>query len=136
MRGTTRDRGKADAIEAAGIEAAVADPDRVITILDQIADVAIVCWLLGSARGEPEELAALHGSRLERLLEEIVDTPVRGVVCESAGSVPAEALEAGERSLRAAEERWRIPYALIGTDPGGSEAWLEEAEAAVTKLVE
>ncbi len=60
-------------------------PDRIADVLELIADVTVICWLLGSARGEPEEVAALHGSRLERLLEEIVDTPVRGVVARGVG---------------------------------------------------
>ena len=41
-------------IEAAGIEAAIADPVRPGTILDLVGDVAVVHWLLGSASGEPE----------------------------------------------------------------------------------
>ncbi len=85
VRGTTRDPDRTDAIEAAGIEAAVADPDRLMTVLDLIGDVAVLCWLLGSASGEPDEVAALHGPRLERLLEEIVDTPVRGIAYEAGG---------------------------------------------------
>ncbi len=39
--------------------------------------------LLGSAAGgSEEELAAIHGPRLERLMEHLVETPVRGVVYE------------------------------------------------------
>jgi len=135
VRGTTRDPRNAAEIEAAGIEAVVADPDRVGTVLDHIADVAIVCWLMGSATGEEEEVAALHGPRLERLLEEVVDTPVRGIAYETAGSAPAGLLEAGERALAGAYERWRIPYAAIRADPGDPGAWASDAEAAVTGLV-
>lgn len=135
VRGTTRDPERAAGIEAAGIEAAVADPDRVGTVLDHVADVAIVCWLLGSARGEPGAVAALHGPRLERLLEELVDTPVRGVAYEAAGTVEAGSLEAGEKALAAARERWRIPYALIRAEPGDPDAWARDAEAAVAGLV-
>lgn len=135
VRGTTRDRGRLAGIEAAGIEAAIARPDRVATVTDHVADVAVVCWLLGSARGEEGELAALHGPRLERLLEELVDTPVRGLVYEAAGTVPPELLEAGERALREANERWRIPYGVIRAAPGDADEWAAEAEAAVTGLV-
>jgi hypothetical protein len=123
VRGTTRHPDGLAAIEAAGIEGAIADPDRVATVLDHIADVAVVCWLLGAAEGEGA-VGALNGPRLERLLEEIVDTPVRGVVAE-----------AGEGILAAANERWRIPYAVIGADPADHEAWLEEAEAAVPRAL-
>jgi hypothetical protein len=123
VRGTTRDPGRVAEIEAAGIEAAVADPDRVGTVLDHIADVAVICWLLGAADGEGAA-AALNGPRLERLLEEIVDTPVRGVVAE-----------AGEGPLAAANERWRIPYAVIGADPADFDAWLADAAAAVPRAL-
>ena len=49
--------------------------------------MTLIFWLLGSARGDPAELAAIHGARLERVLEQIVDTPVRGFVYESGGTV-------------------------------------------------
>ena len=71
---------------AARLEAVVADPDRAASILDQVGDVALVFWLLGSALGEPGALAAVHGPRLERLMEKLVDTPVRGFVYEGGGT--------------------------------------------------
>ena len=86
VRGTTRDPGNAEDILAARLEAVVADPDRVASILDHVGDVALVFWLLGSALGEPEAIAAIHGPRLERLMEELVDTPVRGFVYEAGGA--------------------------------------------------
>ena len=135
VRGTTRDPACCAEIEAAGIEAAVADPDRAITLLDLIGDVAVVCWLLGSAGGKPEALAAIHGPRLERLLEEFVDTPVRGVVYESAGSVARAHLEAGETALGEARRRWRIPYELIAADPSLHEEWSDAAQAAVERVI-
>ncbi len=131
VRGTARAPGALAEIEAAGIEPALADPDRIADVLELIADVTVICWLLGSARGEPEEVAALHGSRLERLLEEIVDTPVRGVVYEASGSVDGKLLEAGAAIVAAAEERWRIPGRVIDADPADEVAWLQAARAAV-----
>ena len=130
VRGTTRDEAHCDEIAAAGIEPAVADPDRLLTILELIDDVAVICWLLGSATGPPGQLETLHGARLERLLEEIVDTPVRGVVYESSGTVARQHLEAGEELLRAARERWRIPHSLIDADPRHHETWVPTAKAA------
>ena len=65
MRGTSRREEGLAAIEAAGIEPALADPDRPGTVLDLVGDVAVVFWLLGSARASPEELAAIHGPRLD-----------------------------------------------------------------------
>ena len=78
VRGTTRSPGAAADISAAGLEPALADPDRPGEILDRVADVTLIFWLLGSAVGEPEAVAAIHGPRLERLLEKLVDSPVRG----------------------------------------------------------
>ena len=102
MRGTSRREEGLAAIEAAGIEPALADPDRPGTLLDLVGDVAVVHWLLGSAEGEPEAVAAIHGPRLERLLEKLVDTPVRGFVYEAAGSVDPASWRRGRRSVRAA----------------------------------
>ena len=113
----------------------VADPDRVGSVLDHVGDVTLVFWLLGSAEGEPEEVAALHGPRLERLLEKLVDTPVRGFVYEAAGSVPQEQLEVGAAIVRSASERWRIPAEVVHADPGDWEAWLEEMLAATERLI-
>lgn len=135
VRGTTRDPQNSDLILEAGLEAVVADPDRVGTVLEHVGDVTILFWLLGSAVGEPELVAALHGPRLERLLEELVDTPVRGVVYEAAGSVPRERLERGAAIVRAASERWRIPAEIVDGDPGDWEGWLEGALAATERLI-
>ena len=123
-RGTTRDPGNAEEILAAGVEAVVADPDRVGTVLDHVGDVTLLFWLLGSASGEPDALAAVHGPRLERLLEELVDTPVRGVVYESSGRVPPDLLDQGAAIVRAASGRWRIPIEIVDADPGDWEGWL------------
>jgi hypothetical protein len=107
----------------------------VATVLEPVGDVTILFWLLGSASGEPELLEALHGPRLERLLEELVDTPVRGIVYEAAGSVPEEQLEGGAAIVRAASERWRIPSAVVDADPDDWERWVEEMLAATELLV-
>jgi hypothetical protein len=135
MRGTTRDAQNSDAILEAGLEAVVADPDRVGTVLDHVGDVTILYWLMGSAAGKPDAVAALHGPRLERLLEELVDTPVRGVVYEAAGSVAAEQLAEGARIVTAASERWRIPAEVVDADPGDWEGWVDEMLAATQRLI-
>ena len=102
VRGTSRrDEGLA-AIEAAGIEPALADPDDPGTLLDLVGDVATVYWLLGSAEGPVENLEAIHGPRLERFLERLVETPVRRFVYEAVGSVDPADPGAGEhdRAIR------------------------------------
>jgi len=113
VRGTSRREEGLAAIEAAGIEAALADPERPATVLDLVGDVTTVYWLLGSASGAPEEIAAIHGPRLERLLEHLVETPVRRFVYEAAGTVDRAVLERGAAAVRAAGERWRIPVEIL-----------------------
>jgi nucleoside-diphosphate-sugar epimerase len=134
VRGTTREASNVEAIEAAGIEAALADPDRVASILDHVADVAVIYWLLGSARGDPDAVAALHAARLERVFEEIVDTPVRGFVYEARGTVGGEHLRAGADLVRAAGARWRIPVAVNDADPADPQAWRARMLASALEL--
>ena len=134
VRGTTRDPANVPGIEAAGIEAALADPDRAATILDQVADVAVIFWLLGSALGEPEVLAAVHGPRLARVLEEIVDTPVRGFVYEAEGRVPTHHRRRGAELVRAAAGRWRIPAELVTSDPSDHRRWRDAMLGAAHRL--
>ncbi len=116
VRGTSRREEGLGPIEAAGIEPALADPAKPGTILDLVGDVAAVVWLLGSVSGDPEDVAAIHGERLERLLERLVETPVRKFVYEVTGSVDAAVLRRGEAAVRAVGERWRIPFELVGPD--------------------
>ncbi len=101
------------AIEAAGIEPAQADPERPATLLELVGDVAVVYWLLGSAAGDPEDVAAIHGLRLERLLEHLVETPVRRFVYEAFGSVDAEILAGGAALVEHAAATWRIPVEVL-----------------------
>jgi uncharacterized protein YbjT (DUF2867 family) len=135
VRGTSRDIEGLTAIEAAGIEPARADPDQPGTILDLVGDIAVVLWLLGSAEGPSENLAAIHGPRLEGLLERLVDTPVRGFVYEGAGTVDAKLLTGGAELARNAERTWRIPVAITETPRSSGPAWVEELETAAVELL-
>jgi nucleoside-diphosphate-sugar epimerase len=134
VRGTSRREEGLAEIRAAGLEPAIADPDRPGTLLELVADVAVVHWLMGSASGEPELLAEIHGPRLERLLERLVETPVRGFVYEAAGSVPAPLLEGGAASVRRAGETWRIPFSLVEAGPADPLGWVDAAFAATVRL--
>ncbi|HEY8083460.1 MAG TPA: hypothetical protein VIE64_07910 [Solirubrobacterales bacterium] len=143
MRGTSRHTAGLKAIEVAGIEAVQADPAQPGTVLELVGDVAVVVWLLGSARPEArgageaageEEIAAIHGTRLERLLEKLVDTPVRGFVYEAAGTVPSHRLQHGKALVELAGERWRIPVAAVAADPEDASSWAEEMLTATLKL--
>jgi hypothetical protein len=109
VRGTSRREEGLAAIGAAGIEPAQADPDRPGTILELVGDVAILVLLLGAAQGPDEELAAIHGPRLERLMEHLVETPVRGVLYEG--------IEGGAEVVQTAGRTWRIPVRTISSSP-------------------
>lgn len=133
VRGTTRDPARLADIEASRAQGVVADPDRMGTIMGQLAGVSVVCWLMGSVDGE--SAADLHGPRLETLLERLVDTPVRGLVYEGAGSVDAELLGGGARLVREAGRLWRMPVAVSAVEPAERGPWLAEMQAAVTELL-
>jgi len=125
VRGTTRSAEASSAIEAAGAEAVVADPDRLGTILPLLEGVSVVCWLLGSASGEAGAVAALHGPRLRSLQEKLVDSGARGLVYEAAGSVDPDVLTAGAATVREVGETFRMPVAVTGEDPADPDAWRE-----------
>jgi len=135
VRGTTRTEARRAEIEATGAEVWVGDPDRIATISYALADVTILCWLMGSADGSDEKVAALHGSRLRMLLERSIDTTVRGLLYESAGSVDSALLGAGAKTVRAACSYSEIPHALLDVDPADHEAWLVAALAAIGELL-
>jgi uncharacterized protein YbjT (DUF2867 family) len=137
VRGTSRREEGLASIEAAGIEPAFADPERPGTMLELIGDVAVVHWLLGSAQGEDAALAAIHGPRLERFMERLVDTPVRGFVYEAAGSVDSRYLAQGEEIARAAAQTWRIPMEVVraGPVPENSGAWTAWTEAMLASTL-
>jgi uncharacterized protein YbjT (DUF2867 family) len=134
VRGTSRREDGLASIEAAGIEPALVDPAQPGTVLEQVTDVTVVHWLLGSAEGESEAVEAVHGSRLERVLERLVDTPVRGFVYEAAGSVERRHLERGEAAVHQAAERWRIPVATPSIDSSDPAAWAGEMAAITLRL--
>jgi hypothetical protein len=131
VRATTRDPARVGAIEAAGAEAVVADPDVVGTLARSLDHVAVACILLGSAVGSPAHLEALHGTRLEMLLTRMVDTTVRGIVYEAEGSVGRTLLDAGAGLVAERCEDARIPYALLRADPA-DRAWTAAAVACVS----
>jgi uncharacterized protein YbjT (DUF2867 family) len=133
VRGTSRSSEGVEAIEAAGLDGATADPNRPGTVLELCRDVTVVVWLLGSARGEREAIAAIHGPRLERLLEKLVDSPVRAFAYEAAGGAGAP-LRAGREIVERAGATWRIPVAAL-EDDREADGWAKRAAGAVTGLL-
>jgi hypothetical protein len=148
VRITTRGGQGRAAIEAAGAECWIGTPDRLATLRGALENVTILCWLLATATGQPEELSALHGSRLEFFMTQAIDTTVRGVVYEapaapvadmasaSAGSdTIAAMLAGGEQIVRALSERNSIPTAFVTAHSHDRDAWLTDARAAVASLL-
>jgi hypothetical protein len=135
VRITTRAEAGRAAIEATGAECWIGTPERLGTLRAALESVTIVCWLLGTVTGVEEQVSALHGSRLEFFLGQVIDTTVRGFVYEAAGSVPGEELAEGERIVRRIAQRNEIPVAFVTTDPGELELWLGDARAAIDGLL-
>jgi hypothetical protein len=136
VRMSTRSEDGRTAIETAGAECWIGTPDRLATLRGALDSVTIVCWLLGTASGPPEQLDALHSSRLELFVTQAIDTTVRGFVYEARGAGPSAALAAeGERVVRALTERNAIPAAFLTDDPQEHDAWLAGARAAVASLL-
>lgn len=135
VRGTTRDPSSCQAIADAGAEPWIGDPGRLATLTRALDAVTIVCWLLGSARGGPEQVADLHDARLGAYLRECVDTTVRGFVYETAGTVGPASLARGRELVAQANATWGMPVALIDTEPADFERWVRTAGGAVESLL-
>jgi nucleoside-diphosphate-sugar epimerase len=135
VRGTSRRADALPAIEAAGIEPALADPDRVGTVLEHVADVAVVAWLLGSATGTREEVEAANRLRLGSLLEKLVDSPVRGFVFEGAGSADPDVLAAGAELVERAGRTWMIPVRVVTAERDEGGAWTKAMAAAAADVL-
>jgi nucleoside-diphosphate-sugar epimerase len=135
VRAVTRREAARGAIEAAGAECWIGDPDVVGTLRYALENVTILVWALGTATGPADDVAALHGSRLEMMLSKSIDTTVRGIVYEAAGTVAPETLQAGVGELRRACELNEIPHAILTTDPADADAWAAAARGAIDRLL-
>jgi hypothetical protein len=141
-RVTTRTEAGRAAIEATGAECVIGTPDRLGTLRGALESVTIVCWLLSSAKGSPEEVLALHGSKLASFLGQAIDTTMRGFVYEvsvtgspQAAGVSREALVEGERIVRRICETNAIPVGVVRTGLDDVDAWLADAGSAVEVLL-
>lgn len=135
MRITTRTEAGRAAIEATGAECWIGTPERLGTLRAALESVTIVCWLLGTAVGVEEEVRALHASRLEFFLGQVIDTTVRGFVYEAAGTMPGDALAEGVRIVRMVAERNEIPVGIVTADPEDAGTWLADAHAEISALL-
>ena len=133
VRITTRSEAGRAAIERTGAECWIGTPDRIASLRYALENVTIMCWLLGRASGDGVE--ALHGSRLEFMLSQAIDTTVRGVIYEAAGSVAPAVLAAGAALVARAAAYNEIPHAVLDADPQDRAAWLAQARAGVARLL-
>lgn len=135
VRGTTRSQANFAAISASGAEPVIADPDRIATLMDSLYGVTVVCWLLASAQGEAQVVSELHSGRLRMLCEKLVDSGVRGLVYEAAGTLPSVQLENGADIVAHASSTWHIPVEVVRAPPANFEAWRAEMVQAVNKVL-
>jgi uncharacterized protein YbjT (DUF2867 family) len=135
VRAVTRRPDARAAIEAAGAECWIGDPDVIGTLRYALDNVTVLLWLLGTAQGSAEQVAALHGSRLRMMLDKTADTTVRGVVYEAAGTVAPEALATGVEEVRRARRTNEIPYALLEADRADAATWVAAARGAIDALL-
>ena len=135
VRITTRTEAGRAPIEATGAECWIGTPDRLATLRRALDGVAIACWLLGNACGTPEELEELHGSRLQFFVTQTIDTPIRGLLYEAAGSVGAATLARGAEVIGHAAQLNAIPLEILHADPADPAAWRADALAAIGALL-
>jgi 3-hydroxyisobutyrate dehydrogenase-like beta-hydroxyacid dehydrogenase len=135
VRAVTRHEAGRARIEQAGGECWIGNPDVVGTLRYALENATILVWALGTAAGTEQEVAALHGPRLHMILSKTIDTTVRGVVYEAAGTVAAPTLEGGVAELRRTCERNEIPFAIVRADPGDAHAWIAAARQAIDGLL-
>jgi hypothetical protein len=133
VRAVTRSEARRAAIEAAGCECWIGDPDRIGTLRYALDNVTVLLWLLGTASGP--NVAELHGPRLRMMLDKTTDTTVRGVLYEAAGTVEPGALAAGAAELARAQALNEIPGALLEADPHEPGAWVAAAREAIDHLL-
>ena len=88
---------------------------------------------MGSATGDDVE--ALHRTRLTTTLERLVDSPVRGMVYEAAGTLPAQLLPEGSAEVRKAGLTWQMPNVIVEQDPADHDEWVTAMVAAVDELL-
>ena len=132
-RAVTRTEAGRERIEAAGAECVIADPDRIGTLRYALDNVTLVLWLLGTATGD--NVAELHGSRLEMMLWRTIDTTARGIVYEAAGTVDPEILAAGRALVERFAAYNEIPLHVLEADPSDRAAWFAAARSGVEELL-
>jgi predicted dinucleotide-binding enzyme len=135
VRVVTRSQARRAEIESAGAECWIGDPGVVGTLRYALENVTILVWALGTASGPPSAVAALHGSRLEMMLSKVIDTTVRGVVYEAAGTIAAHAFATGIAELERIGRLNEIPYVVVNADPADPARWATAARHAIGDVI-
>jgi nucleoside-diphosphate-sugar epimerase len=137
VRLTTRTEQRRAEVEAIGAECWIGTPDRLATMRGALEHVTVACWMLARADGDAEQVAALHGSRLEFFLGQAIDTTVRGLLYDaSPGVVAPDVLAGGRRAFESLTALNAIPAVVLdaGAD-ADSEAWITSAADAIDELL-
>jgi hypothetical protein len=116
VRIVSRSESRREPIESVGAQCVIADPDRLGTLRPALEAVTVACWLLATARGPREQVDALHGSRLERFVHQLIDTTVRGFVYEAPSLASGSAAVSSEKVVRGGEV---LDAVGEGVDSGG-----------------
>ena len=135
LRVTSREEERRAVIEATGAECWIGTPDRIATLRYALDGVTLACWLLGTACGEESAVAALHGTRLDFFVNQTIDTSVRGLVYEAAGTVEPAALAAGRALISERAAYNAIPLAVLDADPLDVATWMAQARTAIDALL-
>jgi hypothetical protein len=135
VRITTREESGRASIEDCGGECWIGTPDRIATLRYALENVTIACWLLGSASGDTASLADLHGTRLDFFCSQTIDTTVRGLIYEAAGSVDPALLASGAALISAKAAYNEIPLRILDADPVDHDAWQTQAREAIHELL-
>ena len=133
VRAATRSEARRAQIEAVGAECVIADPDRIGSLRYALDNVTLLLWLLGTAQGA--NVGDLHGSRWAMMLEKTIDTTVRGVVYEAAGTAGADVLAQGRRTGERLAAYNEIPLRAVVADPADRALWLGSMRAAIESLL-
>ena len=135
VRVTTRAEPGRAAIEATGAECWIGTPERLGTLRAALESVTVVCWLSGDRAGGEEEVRALHTSRLEFFLGQVIDTTVRGFVYEAAGPRRGDVLADGRADREDGGAAQRDPDGVHRGRPRAPVLWLQDAHAEIDELL-
>lgn len=135
-RVVTRSPERRAEIESVGAEYLLGDPDRIGTLRYACENVTILVWALATATGDDaERVHALHGSRLQMMMERTIDTTVRGFIYEARGTLPDEVLAEGRGIVERMCQKNEIPLVVLEADPADAAAWAAAADAAIAELL-